>query len=698
MHSFLFELGTEELPDNVILPAIEYLGTALRKTLQSNSLGFTSLYMASTPRRLALIVGGLPACQEDAEIVKIGPAISIAYTAQGELSPAGLGFLKKTGASANDIFTEHSAKGDFLAVRFVQKGLATLDILKEWIPTAIMQMPLPKRMIWNDRALGFSRPIRWILALWDDTVIDVDFYTIKASRYSFGNRYLNLEEPVLVRDCDHYEKALLEARVVVNRDQRRAMITEQMDSLFAGEDFRVVKDERLLETVCNLVEYPTAVVGSFDADFLRLPEKIITSTISQNQKYFSVYDGDGKLANKFVFISNGDPQHSGIIRAGNEKVVRARLEDAMWFFTEDSKKPLDNYCAHLSEVVFQSQLGTLADKTDRLLKLSAYICDSLSFPQEIKNRALRTAQLCKADLVTLMLGEKEFTKLQGYIGKQYAMVSGEDPEVAEGIYEHYMPRGSNDTLPQSLSGAICAVADKLDTVAGIIGIGMMPTGSADPFALRRAAGGIVQILAARKWQVDLTSLIEHALHMLSDKVQLKAEAEDNVKSFFAQRVVWLLKESGIAYDVVAAVMQTSYASLDDLIAKAKALDALKKEESFIRLVIGFKRVANIIADVRDFGATDSALLEPGAEQDLFTGLSSLRAEIGQALVELDYASAFRHLVAFGIRIDNFFDDVLVNCEDARLRANRYALLAEVRAEFLRVADISLIVVDNEIGE
>jgi len=698
LHSFLFELGIEELPDNVILPAIDYLENSLRGTLQSSSLGFTRLSVASTPRRLALAVDGLPACQEDVEIVKTGPALSIAYTAEGELSPAGLGFLKKTGATRDDIFTEHNPKGDFLAVRFTQRGKSSQDILKAWIPSSIMQMPLPKRMIWKDRNLGFSRPIRWIVALWDDAVLDLDFYGIKTSRYSYGNRYLNPEQPVPIQDHNHYEEAMLNARVVVNRERRRAMISEQLETLFTGEDFCVVKDERLLETVCNLVEYPTAVAGDFAPDFLRLPEKVITSTISQNQKYFSVYDGNGKLANKFVFISNGDPFHAQIIRAGNEKVVRARLEDAMWFFAEDCKKPLEAYTAHLSEVVFQSQLGTLQDKTSRLLRLSAYISDTLGLPEEVKKRALRTAQLCKADLVTLMLGEKEFTKLQGYIGKQYALASDEDPEVAEGIYEHYMPRGSNDTLPSSLSGAICAVADKLDTVTGIIGIGMMPTGSADPFALRRAAGGIVQILAARKWPLDLHCLIDYALQLLSEKVQLKAEAEDNVKSFFAQRVVWLLKEYGIAYDVVAAVMQTGYTSLDDLLAKAKALDALKKEESFIRLVIGFKRVANIIAEVRDFGVTDTALLEPGAEQDLFTGLSSLRIKIGQALAELDYAAALSHLVAFGTCIDKFFDDVLVNCEDARLRANRYALLAEVRAEFLRVADISLIVVDNEIGE
>jgi glycyl-tRNA synthetase beta chain len=699
LHSFLFELGTEELPDNVIVPAIGSLESSIIKMLEANAIPYASLQAFCTPRRLAILLSGLPEKQEDVEILKTGPAVSIAYSAEGALSPAGKGFLKKLGAEEADSFVEHSAKGDFLAARFVQKGKETLELLRDWIPMAITQIPLPKKMIWQHPNLGFSRPIRWIVAMWDNGVIDLDFYGIKAARFSFGNRYLGRDVALEIKQAGAYESVLQAAAVIPARESRKAMISQQLDEIFAAQPFRVLEDERLLDTVCNLIEYPTAVVGEFDPKFLALPEKIITSTISQNQKYFSVYDTAGKLANKFVFISNGDPAYSELIRSGNEKVVRARLEDAMWFYSEDCKRPLASYVPQLEDVVFQSQLGTLAAKTKRLGKLCAYLCEKLALSADARARAERTALLCKADLVTLMLGEKEFTKLQGYMGKQYALASGEDPEVAEGIYEHYMPRGSNDSLPQSLSGAICAVADKLDTVCGIIGIGMLPTGSADPFALRRAAGGVVQILAERRWNIDPEALIDFAIAILQEQVQLKPDAEDKIKKFFEQRVTWLMKELGIAYDVVAAVMHTTYCSLDDLIARAGALDALKKEESFVRLVIGFKRVANIIANSSEFENLDPSLLEAGAETVLYHGLRGLSSDISQALTELDYASALGHLVRYGKLIDRFFDDVLVNCENAVLRANRYALLAEIKAEFLRVADISLIVVDNEqIGE
>ncbi|MCB5270143.1 MAG: glycine--tRNA ligase subunit beta [Candidatus Cloacimonadaceae bacterium] len=696
MHSFLFELGTEELPDNVILPALESIENSFRKMLQEYNIESGRVKSTCTPRRLSLMAEGLPEKQTDQEILKTGPAVSIAFNAEGELSPAGNGFLKKLGATREDTFIEHNGKGDFLAVRFTQKGKSILELLQTWIPGTIGQIPLPKKMIWEKHDLAFSRPIRWILALWDNEEIGLDYFGIKASRLSYGNRYLGLDQPILIQDCASYEQSLMEARVVVDHRLRKTMIMEQMQQLFAEDSLVVGEDSRLLDTVNNLIEYPTAVVGSFPEHFLDLPEKIISSTISQNQKYFSVYDAQGKLSNRFVFISNGDPDHSAMIRSGNEKVVRARLEDALWFYSEDCKHSLESYVGGLKDVVFQSKLGTLAEKTERLQKISTFIAQKLALSPDAEQRAMRTALLCKADLVTLMLGEKEFTKLQGYMGKQYALASGEDEEVAEGIYEHYMPRGSNDSLPGSLSGAICAVADKLDTVIGIIGVGMMPTGSADPFALRRAASGVVQIMADRKWNLDLWELIDYCLGLLKVTVQLCEDAQSNITSFFAQRVAWLLKEFGIAYDVVSAVMHTKYRSLDDLIARARALDALKKDESFIHLVIGFKRAANIIAGTSSFAELDPDKLESGAEQDLFNGLQSLHQEVSQSLKHLDYVLALQKLVNFGKIIDRFFDDVLVNCEDTGLRANRYALLERVRAEFLRVADLSLIVVENEI--
>ncbi|MCB5257141.1 MAG: glycine--tRNA ligase subunit beta [Candidatus Cloacimonadaceae bacterium] len=700
MHSFLFELGIEELPDNVIVPAINSIRASFEKMLAEQNLSSAEIRIGSTPRRLAISCTKLPTKQADIEICKTGPSVNIAYDASGELSKAGMGFVRKSGAAETDVYIQKTEKGEFIAVRFVQNGRESRDILRDWIPEAISQIPLPKKMIWKSKNLAFSRPIRWIVAMWDTQVLDLDILGIRAGRISYGNRYLGLESSIEIAIATDYEEALAQNRVIVDRDKRRGMILDQFSALFNDGTFTVKQDERLLDTVCNLVEHPCAVVAEFDSSFLKLPEKIITSTISQNQKYFSVYDSDGNLSNKFVFVSNGDPRHSDIIKAGNQKVVAARLEDALWFFQEDCKRGLDAFVPHLKDVVFQSSLGTMADKTERILAICDYLCRELGFDDMQKHRALRTAQLCKADLMSLMLGEKEFAKLQGYMGMQYALAAGEDPEVAQAIYEHYMPRGSNDGLPESISGALCAVADKLDSVCGIIGVGQMPTGSADPFALRRAAGGLVQIVADRAWDIDLQRLIDYAFEILaSSEVKLVDKGRDKVKSFCAQRVNWLLKEMGISYDIVASVSYAGFSRLTHLIAKARALEELRQDDRFIKLVIGYKRVSNIIEGEAKPDLVDPALFESDAERELYEGLSVLSEQIGAALERFDYPGALLILVEFGTNIDNFFDNVLVNCDEPNLKQNRHSLLSAIRAEFIKVADLSQIVVEsNGTGE
>ncbi|MCK9332623.1 MAG: glycine--tRNA ligase subunit beta [Candidatus Cloacimonetes bacterium] len=697
MHSFLFELGIEELPDNVIVPAISSIDDSFKKLLQEYELVCNSIVLGSTPRRLSITVNGLPAKQNDAEVYKIGPSINIAYDDKGELSKAGLGFLHKSGAKPEDVFVEKTKKGAFVAVRFMQAGKDVKEILREWIPEAINQIPLPKKMVWNQKDLAFSRPIRWILALWDKEVLNLEYMGINANRVSYGNRYLGLDRTLKIESVQSYEEILELNKVLVNRERRRELILDQFAELFKDSDDQVKQDERLLDTVCNLIEYPHAVIGEFSQDFLQLPEKIITSTISQNQKYFSVYRDNGNLSNKFVFVSNGDPQHSNIIKAGNEKVVAARLEDAMWFFNEDCKRSLASFVPQLKNVVFQSRLGTLKDKTERILKINKYLCNELNLSETEQIKAQRTAFLCKADLVTLMLGEKEFTKLQGYMGMQYALANNEDEQVAQGIYEHYMPRGSNDVLPKTLCGALCAIADKLDTVCGIFGVGLMPTGSADPFALRRAAGGVVQILAERAWDLNPDSMIDFVFKTLSDKVEIEPESALKVKQYFKQRVSWLLKEKGFAYDIVASVIDMGLSSLPHTLAKAEALEELRRDERFVKLVIGFKRVSNILEGELSFEEVDSSLFENEVETQLHNALKELDAHIDDALKKVDYPAALNYLVDFGSIIDKFFDSVLVNCPESQIRKNRHALLAKIRAEFNRVTNLSLIVVENELN-
>lgn len=698
MSDFLLELGFEEIPPSQLQPVVEYIQSSFLNLMKSTALSYSALKVSSTPRRFFLLASSVQEKQEDLQVKKIGPAKKVAYDEQGNLTAAALGFLKKNHSKPEDLYIETTDKGEFIALNYVQMGKATPDILKDWIYELIPHLPFTKTMIWNESRMALARPLRWLCILWNEEIIPLEIAGVKSGNITFGNRYLGLNRPVKIDSPSVYLSTLQENAVLAERAYRKEKIIEQLDGLPLENGLQIIPDKQLIETVTDLVEYPTAVSASFQEKYLFLPDKIITSTISQNQKCFSVQTKDGKLSNKFIFISNGNPDFSEVIRKGNEKVVDARLADALWYFQEDTKQPLEAFVPQLKEVIFQSRLGTMADKTQRIEKITEYICFLLHLDTQQKELALRTALLCKADLVTNMLGEKEFTKLQGYIGKQYALAGGEPYEVAEGIYEHYMPRGPNDSLPQTLSGAIVAVADKMDSVCGIIGIGLIPTGSADPFAIRRAANGVVQIIADREWHFNLFSLIHYTLELLKNYTQLTTTAEQDVQDFFHQRVEWLLKQLKLDYDVIDSLEHLALNDIPDLIQRAKALQAYRAEEDFIRLVIGFKRVSNIINGEKEFVPLKEDLFQQEEEKILYSELLKLRDKIDLCLRESDYKGAIRLLIDYGVFIDNFFDAVLVNCDEPELRANRYALLKEIKNEFLRIADISRLVVETNKNE
>lgn len=695
MRDFLLEIGIEEVPVPHLQPAVDHILSSFEKLMLEKGLQYADAQASSTPRRLFILARQVQETQPDLQVNKTGPARKIAYDEAGNLLPAALGFLKKNNAEAKDLYVETNDKGEFIALNYLQPGQATADILKVWVPELIKNLPFAKTMIWNDSRLALSRPLRWLCVLWGSEVLEVETGGVKSAALSFGNRYLGLDKLLPVNSPEQYLQILAANAVIADREARRVRLAAGLASAALDEGLQVIADERLTDVVTDLVEYPTAVSAEFSPQFLSLPEKIITSTISQNQKYFSVKDASGNLSNKFVFISNGDPACSGLIRKGNEKVVAARLADALWYFQEDTKKPLGSYVANLDEVVFQSKLGTMADKTDRIGRIASYLCLQLGLDAENQALAARAALLCKADLVTTMLGEKEFTKLQGYIGKQYALANGEDGRVAEAIYEHYQPRGTNDVLPQSLVGALIALADKLDSVCGIIGIGLVPTGSADPFALRRAANGVVQIMVERGWSINLSELIDHSLELVSHKANLTLGAKSDVQSFFRQRVEWLLRQLNLDYDVIDSLMHLSLGDLPDLKARALALQCFRSREDFLRLVIGFKRVANIISEEQSIPGLDPSLFQAEEEKALHSSLQSLREELDGSLSARNHQQAITSLVSYGASIDKFFDTVLVNCEDPALRGNRHALMQEIKTEFMRVADISRIVIDNE---
>lgn len=695
MRDFLLEIGMEELPATQLQPAVNHILSSFETLARDSNLEYAKVQVSSSPRRFFLLVFGLQEEQKDKAVHKIGPAKKIAFDDAGELLPPALGFLRKNNAKPEDIEIESSPRGEFIVLNQIQKGRKTKEILQDWIPGLISRLPFEKTMVWNSSKLALARPLRWLCALWGEETLDLEIAGVKSGNYSFGNRWLGLEKPLTIDSPASYLEILRENQVLADRDRRREKLQSELDSVELPAGHEIAEDERLTDTNTDLTEFPSAVVAQFDAEFLSLPARIISSTISQNQKYYWVKDPAGKLSNTFVFVSNGNTNSAETIRKGNEKVVSARLADALWYFEEDTKKPLEAWLPQLEHVVFQSQLGTMANKTERIVQITRHLCDKLALDEENTRLAERAALLCKTDLVTNMLGEKEFTRLQGYIGQQYALAGGEDPSVAQAIGEHYQPRGPNDSLPESVIGAIVAVADKLDSVSGIIGIGQAPTGSADPFALRRAANGVVQIIVQRNWDLDFSEILDFSLGLIAKQTQIVPSAADDLQSFFTQRVHWLLSQLKLDYDVIDSLKHLALRNLSDLKNRALALQNKRSRDDFLRLVIGFKRVANIIEAEKELPQVDESLFEEAAEKALYTELKSLHTQIDASLQKNDYNEAISILIKYGASIDAFFDAVLVNCENPALRQNRQALMRDVKKEFLRVADISRLVIENE---
>ncbi|MCL2063242.1 MAG: glycine--tRNA ligase subunit beta [Candidatus Cloacimonetes bacterium] len=733
---FLFEIGTEEIPAGYISNAIEKLKESFSRDLKDYKLDFIDMFTYSTPRRLAIKIIGLDSSQEDETVEKTGPAKKVALDENGQLTKAGIGFLKGAGAEEKDIFILETTKGDYIAVKVFLQGKKTEELLPQMMKNAIERIIFPKTMKWGAGNFMFARPIRWMLALYNENqkdsecltrskIIDFDFEGVKTGNISFGNRFEGLENKIEILSPDEYPEALKKVKIIADRAERKEMIISQILkhksdlNLFSEND---TIDEKLLDTVTDLVEYPTAVIASFSKEYLDLPAKIITSTLSQNQKYFTIQDKNGNLSNDFIFISNGDPSFSDIIRIGNEKVVKARLDDAKFYFQEDTKIPFEDYVQKLGDVVFQAQLGNMLEKTERVVDLCIFLCAKLIVnknAEETKQNVLRAAHLAKADLVTLMLGEKEFTVLQGYIGMNYARLSGENSEVAQAIYEHYMPRGQKDDLPSEITSAILAIADKLDTVCGIIGIGLIPTGSADPYAIRRAANGIVQIIDKYGFDLSLKEIIICAFERMNNKLisnnQLQPKTLDIQEAihatlkYFKQRIKWLLEELYlIEYDVLDALDIFEWDSVINIKNRAIALQSLKKQENidnenllsasshtkakkdFEILVSGFKRVSNILDKNKIEIAFNPELLKEENEIILYKHLHKINLLISPLLEKMAYREVLETIVPIGSDIDAFFDKVLVMCEDLTLRNNRLALLKEIKAVFLKVADISKI--------
>jgi len=687
MAELFLEIGTEEIPAGYIDPALGYLKQELELFFDKNRLKSGRGKTLGTPRRLALSFPGVQARQEDVVESFLGPNVKVAYGPDGKPTPAALGFARGKGVDVSALTVESTPKGDVLCARVEKRGQATQILLCDFLPQLLRNLPFPKKMRWMSRELPFARPMHWIVALFDGQPLKFDFDGIAASNRSEGHRFLRPEAFVVTGIKDYLVQAG-EHFIVVDPGERRHRIQVQVEGLAGEVGGRVEADPHLLDEVTHLVEYPVAIRGDFDARYLELPKELLVMTMKHHQRYFPVTAEDGKLLPHFITISNMQADRGRKIKHGNERVLRARLEDARFFFDEDRKEKLEAFNEGLKGVVFQKVLGTSYEKMTRIVSLAGYAA-GLVCPEK-KEKAERAAGLCKADLVTQMV--YEFPELQGIMGGYYALHSGEDPEVAEAIKEHYRPAFAGDAPPSGPVGAVVALADKLDTILGCIGVGLIPSGSEDPYGLRRHALGIIQIVVGYDWQVSLGDLIEKGLEPLRTKIKLSPEEiRSHTLDLFSQRMKTLLGGEDYAYDVIDAVLSTGIDRFVDVRLKVSALADLKRQPHFEPLAIAFRRVVSILTDEGEGEVRPGLLAEP-QEKRLFEHYQALKGPVEEKTANREFAGALEKIVEIKSSVDDFFDHVMVMVDDPSLRRNRLCLLRHISGLFAGLADFSKIVV------
>ncbi|MDP4944099.1 MAG: glycine--tRNA ligase subunit beta [Alishewanella sp.] len=679
---FLVEIGTEELPPKALTTLATAFADNITAELAKLELQHGTVQWYAAPRRLAVRVNQLAAQQADKVVEKRGPAIAAAFDKAGEPTKAAQGWAAGCGISVAEAERLETDKGAWLLCKQLQKGQSTTALLPEIVTSALAKLPIAKPMRWGNSDAEFIRPVHTIIMLYGDAVVPATILGRQSGNQTHGHRF-HAPAKVTVKDADAYLPVLEQAYVIADFSRRKAFIAEHVTAAAKKLDAQVQWDDALLEEVTALVEWPVVLVGSFEESFLQVPAEPLISTMKDNQKYFPLRDQQGKLLNKFVFVANiasKDPQQ---IISGNEKVVRPRLSDAQFFFNTDRKTKLVDRLESLSTVLFQQQLGTLAEKSERISQVAAYIAKQIGADE---TAAARAGLLSKTDLMTNMVGE--FPEVQGIMGMHYARLDGEAEAVALALNEQYMPRFAGDQLPSRLEGAAVAIADKLDTLVGIFGIGQVPKGDKDPFALRRAAIGALRIMVEKQLPLDLVDLIRFSQQTFGSKLTHSEVANDVVDFMLGRFRAWY-QDEGYSIDVIQAVLARRPTNPADFDRRVKAVAAFRKLEAALALAAANKRVANILAKV-DTAIADTVhenLLQENAEQALF---SAIKAEqVYQASVS-DYTSALSHLAALREVIDHFFDQVMVNADDAAVRANRLALLKQLRELFLQVADISVL--------
>jgi glycyl-tRNA synthetase beta chain len=685
----LLEIGTEEIPAAFLPRALKDMDEIVRKELAANRIHHGEVRTMGTPRRLFLAAADIAERQEDQVIEKLGPARRVAFDELGNPSGAALGFAKGQGLDISALETITTEKGEYLCARKKITGEATESLLPAILTKVITGIPFRKSMRWSDLEFRFARPIHWLLALFDGRIVPFRIGNIESSSTSRGHRFMSPTSfPVgslaeyLAKTRDHF--------VIVDPVERKKIICEETQKAAESAGGRAFHHEELLETVTFLTEYPTVVCGSFDREYLELPREVLITTMISHQKYFPVLDENGALLPFFLAVNNTLAHDPAVVRRGNERVIRARLADARFFFEEDRKISLDRRVEDLKKVIFHTLLGTSYEKVMRFRKLAAWIADRID--PALGARVERAATLAKADLDTQMVGE--FAELQGIMGREYALLAGEDSVVAKAIYEHYLPTAAGGELPETDAGAIVSIADKMDTICAFFGIDLIPTGTADPYALRRQAIGVINIILRKRYPLPVDGLIEESLAVLGPLLKrAAADAKADVLEFFRGRFENQLISQGHPYDVVAAVLATGLKDFVRAEEKILAMETFKSHVDFQPLAIAFKRVVNIIRDFQN-GAVDPSLFAGQEEKDLHEAFIQIRQTVLVHIASGDYLAALIEMARLRRPVDAFFETVLVMAEDERVRFNRLSLLKEIADLFHGIADFSRIVTEG----
>lgn len=675
----LFEIGAEEIPAGFMPNILGQLKQLAETKLNDAHLPFESIATYGTPRRLALIVKDLADTSAEISERHKGPSASIAYDADGNATKAAIGFARGKGLDVADLVVEDG----YIYAETKTAGVPAKDIVTDMLPQLITGLNFPKSMHWGNLDAKFVRPVRWLVALLDEEVIPVEFATVKSGNVTRGHRFLGADE-ITIKNASSYVDTLKENFVMVDQDARRELISKQLHDIAASKNASIVWDDDLLEEINYLVEWPTALCGGFEESYLALPDAAIITPMKDHQRYFPLVDEDGKLLPMFLTVRNGSDHSIEVVQAGNERVLRARLDDAKFFFNEDRKKPLIDRQDGLTKIVFQEGLGNLADKTERLLKLGRVFGKECGLHEDAAVVLERATELAKTDLTTGMV--TEFTELQGVMGKEYALLDGESPEVAEAIFEQYLPRFAGDVLPQTEAGKVLSIIDKVDNIVATFSRGLIPTGSQDPYALRRQTIGILNILLGSEWNISLRPIFKASMELLNVPAEKQDELLGQVEEFFTLRLKNIFLDREVPHHVIDLLLSNNELSVADAEGLVNALMANRIDEN-VELVQAYTRMYNLVKDV-EYTGVNSDLLKEDAEKALFEAASKA-SEVSSAAWEAgDYDAVVAVPATLVPAINKFFEDVMVMDKDEAIKANRLQLVRLAYSVMAIIGDIS----------